>query len=188
MILEQLNGLKLHRKDYRNQGKDYNMRKINRDYLKKMWIVAIIVVLGVFFLRICRFCEQLFKKEKKTKEKNRAILKMLSKWMQNKESGKTIETYLKDMDFRTIAIYGMSDAGQRLYDELNGTDIKIAYVMDKRPVDLEDSILRVSIEDELPKVDVIIVTAIYDFPEISETLKQKTESKIISLEQIVYEL
>ena len=92
------------------------------------------------------------------------------------------------MGFHKIAIYGMSDAGQRLYEELNGTSIEIDYAIDRRTVDVAENIPIVSLDNVLHKVDAIVVTAIYDFPEIVELLQNKTQDYIISLEQIIYEL
>lgn len=42
-------------------------------------------------------------------------------------------------------------------------------------------------EDSLEAVDAIIVTAIMDFEEIKAFLQEKTDSAVISLEEILYE-
>lgn len=146
------------------------------------------ILLGGGIFLIYKHCADILKRERIQKEKNRAILKMFSKWIQNKEEGKKIETYLNEMGFHKIAIYGMSDAGQRLYEELNGTSIKIEYAIDRRTVDVAENIPIVSLDNVLHKVDAIVVTAIYDFPEIVELLQNKTQDYIISLKQIIYEL
>ena len=156
--------------------------------LKKVGSSLMAVFFAGAILKYCSFSKEMLERERKEKEKNRAILRMFSKWIQNKHAGKMIESYLREMNFHTIAIYGMSHAGIRLYEELKNTKIKVEYAIDRRAVELEDDIRVVSVNEELPKVDVIIVTAIYDFPEIAETLKAKTESLVISLEQIIYEI
>ena len=53
---------------------------------------------------------------------------------------------------------------------------------------MAENIPIVSLDNVLHKVDAIVVTAIYDFPEIVELLQNKTQDYIISLEQIIYEL
>lgn len=156
--------------------------------LKKIGKIFGIIILGAGLFRCFRFYGEVLEREKNQKEKNRAILRMFSKWMQNKEAGKAIEDYLIKMNFRTVAIYGMADAGQRLYDELKSTTVEVKYAIDKRAIEMEDDLQIMSTNDELAKVDVVIVTAIYDFIEIAGMLKQKIDSPIISLEQIIYEM
>ena len=43
-------------------------------------------------------------------------------------------------------------------------------------------------EEELPDVDLIIVTAIYFYAEIERTLKELTDYRVSSLEDILYEM
>jgi len=151
------------------------------------YFIPIVIFAGSAFKEKIHY-EEALENERKEKEKNRAILKLFSKWIQNKESGKAIKDYLSELNIQTIAIYGMSDAGKRLYNELKNTNIKIEYAVDKRVVETEEEILILSPNDELRRTDAIIVTAIYDFPKIAEMLKYKTESCIIPLEQIIYEM
>ena len=113
---------------------------------------------------------------------------MMNQWIKVKQEGKSLANYLEEKGYFNIAIYGMSDAGQRLYEELNGTSIKIEYAIDRRTVDVAENIPIVSLDNVLHKVDAIVVTAIYDFPEIVKLLQNKTQDYIISLEQIIYEL
>ncbi|MEY8323185.1 hypothetical protein AALB47_04615 [Lachnospiraceae bacterium 54-11] len=161
---------------------------MQKNYLKVSIKTGILLIIGIELFRGYRFYKEILEKERRQKEKNRAILQLFSKWMQKKETGKTIEAYLKEMNFQTVAIYGMSDAGQRLYDELKNTEIEVKYAIDKRAIELENELPVMSVNDELDKVDVIIVTAIYDFCEIADFIKQKNNNSVISLEQIVYEM
>ncbi|MDE6892399.1 MAG: hypothetical protein K2P50_11450 [Lachnospiraceae bacterium] len=161
---------------------------MQKNYLKVSIKAGLLLIIGFGLFRGYRFYKEILEKERRQKEKNRAILQLFSKWMQKKETGKTIESYLKEMNFQTVAIYGMSDAGQRLYDELKHTEIEVKYAIDKRAVELENELPVMSVNDELDKVDVIIVTAIYDFFEIADFMKQKSNNPVISLEQIVYEM
>ena len=50
------------------------------------------ILLGGGIFLIYKHCADILKRERIQKEKNRAILKMFSKWIQNKEEGKKIET------------------------------------------------------------------------------------------------
>ena len=79
----------------------------------------------------------------------------------------------------------MSDAGCKLYEELKNSNIVVKYVIDKRMIETDIEV--VTIDDDFKEVDIIIVTAIYEYNEIVKELKKKTKSPVISLEQVVYE-
>lgn len=123
-------------------------------------------------------------------KKNEAILKMFNQWLIIKQEGKSIATYLKENNFKKIAIYGMSYAGERLLDDLKGTDIEVAYAVDQnadRMFAEVDMITKEEITDQ-QEVDAVIVTAIYFFDDIEEELSEMVDCPIVSLEDIIYEL
>lgn len=123
-------------------------------------------------------------------KKNEAILKMFNQWLIIKQEGKSIAAYLKENNFKKIAIYGMSYAGERLLDDLKGTDIEVVYAVDQRADGIFAEVELVT-KDEIAQqqeVDAIIVTAIYFFDEIEEELSESVDCPIVSLEDILYEL
>lgn len=72
--------------------------------------------------------------------------------------------------------------------ELEDTEIHVMYGIDQN-TDIDcDGIQVVSLENELKKVDAVVVTAITFFDEIKEKLSVKLECPIISLEDILYRL
>lgn len=121
-------------------------------------------------------------------DKHLAIVNLLSMWMQNKESGLKIEKYLNAKNIKTIAIYGMSFVGERLYDELENSNIKVTYCIDRNANNIYKDIDVKHPDDELLEVDAIIVTAFMYFEEIEKKLKEKTNATIISIDDIVYSL
>jgi len=127
------------------------------------------------------------KAEKVDKFKN--YYNMLNQWLILKQEGKSLTEYFKANDMKSIAIYGMGEMGNRLYDELKNTDIEVKYAVDKN-ADSTYSELEVNDpEDEtFDTVDAIIVTAIFAFDEIEEELEEKVNFPIISLEDVVYEV
>ena len=48
---------------------------------------------------------------------------MLNKWLYLKQNGTSLDTYFKKNDYNSIAIYGMGEMGNRLYDELKQSSI-----------------------------------------------------------------
>ena len=82
----------------------------------------------------------------------------------------------------------MSYAGETLINELKGTNVSVAYGIDKKADSIYADVDVVSIDDDLAPVDVIVVTAITFFDEIEENLSEKLDCPIISLEDILYEV
>lgn len=121
-------------------------------------------------------------------KKNEAILKMFNQWLILKQEGKNIASYLEENNFKKIAIYGMSYAGERLLDDLKGTGIEVVYAIDQNAERMFVDVEVVTVDDVLEPVDAVIVTAIYFFDEIEEKLSDLMDCPIVSLEDIIYEL
>lgn len=149
------------------------------------------MLFGVFVAggyRLIKFYYSVIEKEKKEKEKYKSLFKLMARWLENKGTEKKIASYLEEMDIHTVAIYGMGDAGKRLYDELKNTNVTVKYAIDKKQIEIDGEIEIITLDSDFRAVDAVIVTAINDFSSIAEALKQKTDARIISLEQIIYEL
>lgn len=120
-------------------------------------------------------------------DKFKGYYNILNQWIVLKQEGKTLERYFIDHGYKTIAIYGMGEMGNRLYDELKNTSIKVKYAIDKNAEGTYSELKVIDIEDEYEDVDVIVVTATFAFEEISEQLKNKINFPIVSLDDVVYE-
>lgn len=109
-------------------------------------------------------------------------------WLRIRQEGKTLAEYFEKNNYKTAAIYGMKELGERLYDELKDSDITVSYIIDKNADSIYADVDVVTPDDELGAVDVIVVTAIYYFDEIEENLSGKIDCPIVSLEDILYEI
>lgn len=127
-------------------------------------------------------------KQHNMSEKHLALFLMMNQWVAVKQEGKNLADYFERMGYNTIAIYGMSYAGERLLRELEGSNIQIKYGIDQNADSIYSDINLVTAEDELNQVDAIIVTSIFFFDEIEEKLSQKIVCPIISLEDILFEV
>lgn len=127
-------------------------------------------------------------KWKEMADKHLTLMLLMNQWLRTKQEGKSILDYFAKNEIKTIAIYGMSYVGERLYEELLGTEIKMEYAIDKNADGIYSDITLLTPESELPDVDAIIVTPVFYFDEIEEMLSEKTMAKILSLEDILYEL
>jgi hypothetical protein len=134
-------------------------------------------------------------KNKKIAERNKKVDKfksyynMLNQWLMLKQEGKSLAQYFNDNNIRSIAIYGMGEMGNRLYNELRGTEVEVKYALDK---DADSSYSEIDVydleSDDLEDVDAIVVTAIFAFDEIEEKINEVTSYTVINLEDVVYSL
>ncbi len=113
------------------------------------------------------------------------MMHVLNQWLNAQQTGADISKYFMENNYHTIAVYGMGCLGERLTAALRGTDIRVSYCIDKRAEDMSDIGMIKSMEDDLPEVDAIVVTAIYYFDEIEDELSEKVNCPIISLEDII---
>lgn len=131
------------------------------------------------------------KREKELKEnlsKMGEFYGTLVSWLVIRQRGLSLEKYFHEKGYSKVAIYGMKELGERLYDELEGTHIIVQYAIDQNANNIYARCEVVSLEDELEDVDAIIVTAIHYFGEIKEKLKRKMKCPIISISDIVREI
>lgn len=110
------------------------------------------------------------------------------RWLQIRQEGRTLAEYFKKNNYKTVAIYGMKELGERLLDELKDSGVTVCYAIDKNADQIYADVDILTPEDELGPVDAIVVTAIYYFDEIEETLSEKVDYPVVSLEDIIYEL
>lgn len=129
-------------------------------------------------------------KAKAMSDKHFVLFRMMDQWVQVKQEGKNLASYFEKNGYQKIAIYGMSFAGKTLINELKGTKVTVAYGIDKNAdaIYTDADIDIVSMDEELEKVDAIVVTAVTFFDEIEEMLAEKTDCPILSLEDILYEV
>jgi len=121
----------------------------------------------------------------KRAEKFRNYYYMLNQWMINKNQNKSIGDFLEKNNYYEIAIYGMGEMGQRLIDELKGSNIKIKYIIDQNADYLSNEIPVIKKEDSFERVDAIIVTATFAYKEISKDLSARISCPILSLEDVI---
>lgn len=120
-------------------------------------------------------------------EKNRVQFILVNQWLKLRQRDGSICSYLSENGYKKIAIYGMGYIGERLLCELENSDVKIAYGIDKRADGITSSIAIYSLNENLPKVDAVIVSEPFYFGEVEYLLKEKLACPVLSLEEIVYE-
>jgi len=159
------------------------MKKVVVSVVSSIAAMAAGVVLGAAMTRQAYIEDK--ENWKAMSDKHLALFLMMNQWVKMKQEGKKIYGYFKDHDLKNIAVYGMSYVGETLVHELENTDITISYGIDKNIESVYSDIKVFSMEDELPEVDAVIVTAITFFDEIKEQLKEKIDCPVVSIEDII---
>lgn len=112
---------------------------------------------------------------------------LMERWLTLHEEGRTIPQILRERGMSTIALYGLGRIGKHVVRELQDSDVTILYAIDRVVSGIYEEIPVKKAEESLPAVDAVIVTAVYDFEEIEEVLKNRIDCPVISLEEILYE-
>lgn len=129
--------------------------------------------------------------EKYKSEKNLAYVQALDKWMGLREQGIHLSDYLKRYHYGKVAVYGIGILGRHLVKELLEDGVDIRYLIDKKENVLYPGIATYRLADDLPAVDVIIVTAIYEYQygEIWDDIrKYNMDCPIVSLAEMIFEV
>lgn len=158
--------------------------------MKKI-IISIVLVFEGIILGTCIVGKKMSEKCDEIKimsDKHLTLFRMMCQWIRVKQENKRLDDYLKELGYLNIAVYGMSYAGRVLIDELDESDVKILYGIDKNSELMYKNIKTVSPDGTLKPVDVVIVTAVTFFNEIEKILSEKVECPIISLEDILFEI
>lgn len=113
---------------------------------------------------------------------------VLKEWFLLNTQGKRLSDYFDRNGYQNIAVYGMAELGQFFIAELKKTGINVRYGIDRRAEAISAGIPILTLDDELPSVDVVVVTAVYYFSQIVASLQDKLECPVISIEDLLYSL
>ncbi len=127
-------------------------------------------------------------KEAKLAQKHLALYLMMNQWVKVKQENKSIVDYLEKSGYKEIAIYGMNYVGETLLNELSGSNITVRYGIDKNADYIYSDVEVYTLDDDLSKVDAVVVTPITFYDEIEEQLSEKMDCPILSMEDILYEI
>lgn len=130
-------------------------------------------------------CEKKVVEKDKKVDKFKSYYNVLLEWLQIRQQGNSLEEYFVKHGYKSIAIYGMGEMGLRLLDELQNSNIEIKYTIDKNAFSVYSEVELKEPDEILEPVDVIIVTSIFAFDEIKNSLSDRVTYPIISLEEVV---
>lgn len=86
-----------------------------------------------------------------------------------------------DLNVKSAAIYGLGNIGRHIIAELKGTEIEIAYGIDKDATEINTGFFVYTIDDVLPEVDIVIVTT----PKADFEKLKKKKCKYMTIEELM---
>lgn len=123
--------------------------------------------------------------EEEMKNKMLKYYVTLNNWIGKKQKNINLSSYFEKLGYNSVAIYGMKEVGERLYEELKDTKTEVKYAVDQNAESIYADIDVYSPDDDLPEVDVIVVTATYYYNSILNNIKDKISCPIISLDDVI---
>ena len=112
----------------------------------------------------------------------------LCRWLEIRDAGKRVADYLIAQNVRNIAIYGYGDLGIRLKKELQGSAVTVDYIIDRSVSARDVDCPTYQLSEQLPSVDLIVVTVHGLYAEIWEDIRRYVGYPISSLAHILFEI
>lgn len=152
---------------------------------------TLICIAGISFLiLLIKYIVQCYRLKEAQRDaiKYEALYKLLAQWLETKQNGLSLKALLCQKGYTSVAIYGVYLLGERLLDELRDMGVDVLYGIDRKKRDTQENLPVYLPSEELPPVDVIIVTSIVDYAIIKQELQKKVEYPIVALDDLICEL
>ena len=124
---------------------------------------------------------------KDTNVKFNEFYDILLQWIRVYQNGHTLTDYFLKHNYKTVAIYGMKELGKALLAELNNSEIEVKYCIDKDAANIYVPIDVFTPDEELEKVDVIVIAAVHYYTEIEPIMRDKMGCDVVAIDDVVYE-
>ena len=109
-------------------------------------------------------------------------------WMKLQERKQYISDYLRKLGICSVALYGDSYIGKRLYWSLQENDLEVRYFIDRNANYLDECIPVYLPEEGLPFVDLIIICLVDGTGSIRDTLSQLSDAKIYGITELLADM
>lgn len=113
------------------------------------------------------------------------ITSIYDTWLSLKNKGIHITEYLKQKGYRTAAIYGVTDLGRRLYQELSMDKLEVPYFIDINAPFLAEQVKVCSPNENLGQVDAVIISLVQNERQIAESVKMKLSVDVCTIVELI---
>lgn len=135
-----------------------------------------------------KYCLQVME-NRELVNKHLHMIRTYDVWIMGMQNGASIESYLLDKGIHTVAIYGMSYMGIRLFHELKDSLVHVEYGIDREPkCRIPELKIYKPTEVKNEGIDAVIVTAIFAYDVVKKSLEGQGYKEIIALDDILYSL
>lgn len=155
---------------------------------KSMYLLGMLFGITIPIYFIAKLQQNCIDQWKEQADKNSGLFLLMDQWVNIKQKGKNLKDYFLKNNYEKIAIYGMGRAGQRLVEELRNTEIEVLYGIDSDINNIYSDINLVTVEDDLQRVDAVVVTALGEFDAVYDILCEKMDCPMIAIEDILNEI
>ena len=136
-------------------------------------LVVLFLIILIMYLKERRIWKKTIEKTEDELEKFKEYYMLLIQWGLDYQANAQLSDFLHRHSYNVIAIYGAAELGELLYEQMKKEEIEVRYFIDRRSDVLKSEIEIYSLEDELPDVDVVVVTAIHNYDDIRNILEKK---------------
>jgi hypothetical protein len=152
-------------------------------------IIGAVFAYGELRKRRAVFRAKAEKADEQERKRYQCYYQLLAAWMVLRNKGQTLSEYFVDHNYKTVVVYGLDRLGICLLEELRRANIHVAYAIDPDVDHFSYLGLKVqSPEHSIEPADVIVVTPFLEYEKIVESLKDRTASKFVSLEDVVHSI
>lgn len=149
-------------------------------------MIVILLLIIIFMGYIIFFLYGAFKQKDVEFNKMKRNCILFYDWMDiNRTGDKVLVSLLQEKGYNEIIIYGWGYLGEQLFKELQGTQIKVKGILDRRSFENAHNIPVYSVQSELPDVDVVINTGLFDEDKIKDDLSKIVKCPIMRLEELI---
>ena len=122
--------------------------------------------------------------------RNKKKFDLMCQWMKLKIQHISLMEFFQDRGIHSIAIYGMGEIGQLIYDELAmENESFILYAIDQSGMRYAESLPTYCLDRDLPKVDAIVITPVLITDQLEEQIYETLgECVTFVFEELLYEL
>ncbi len=106
-------------------------------------------------------------------------------WISLKNRDRSIANYLKEKGYHTVAVYGVTQLGKRLFEELMGEGMDVPYFIDRNAVFLDGPVKVCAPKERLPAVDAVVISLVQQEETIREMLHAKLAVPIFTVSELV---
>ncbi len=123
-------------------------------------------------------------------DRNKKKFDLMCQWMRLKNKGVSLMEFFKNRGIQSIAIYGMGEIGQLMYDELaKENETFVRYAIDQSGMRYVESLPTYCLNKDLPKVDAIVITPVLITDQLEEQIYEALgECVTFVFEELLYEL